>query len=228
VVDARRVVLTGAWTAPTGTGLTLVLARPYRSRAACGWRQPAARYLPGRQHQAGRALCGEFLGEQADVPAEQPAPGEDPRVPAAHAHPGRARHSRRAAAQGPRSALGLTRRLSVLPAAARMRARTEFTATVRGGVRAAAPALVVHLSEASDFPERRVGFVVSRAVGGAVVRNRVRRRLRHLMRQRLDQLPAGARLVIRANPAAAARSSADLAADLDRAIARVSRPVVAR
>jgi ribonuclease P protein component len=61
---------------------------------------------------------------------------------------------------------------------------------------------------------------VSRGVGGAVVRNRVRRRLRHLMRERLDRLPPGARVVIRANPAAADRSSAQLAADLDRALTR--------
>ncbi len=35
----------------------------------------------------------------------------------------------------------------------------------------------------------RAGFVVSKAVGGAVVRNKVKRRLRHLMRERVDQLP---------------------------------------
>src|SRR5215813_4730379 len=53
----------------------------------------------------------------------------------------------------------------------------------------------------------RAGFVVSRAVGGAVARNRVRRRLRHLMRDRLVSLPAGA-----------TRSSAALGVDLDRAL----------
>jgi ribonuclease P protein component len=167
-------------------------------------------------------LCGEFFGEQADVPAEQSAPGEDPWVPPAYAYPGRARHSRRAQAQGPRSAFGLTRRPSVLPAAARMRARTEFTATVRGGTRAAVPALVVHLSAGGDPGSRRVGFVVNRAVGGAAVRNRFRRRLRHLMRARIDNLPDGTRVVIRANPSAAARASAELAADLDRALTRAA------
>ena len=108
----------------------------------------------------------------------------------------------------------------MLPAAARMRARTEFTATVRGGRRAAAPALVVHLSAGADPGLPQVGFVVNRAVGGAVVRNRVRRRLRHLMRARLVTLPAGTRVVIRANPAADGRSSTQLAADLDRALTR--------
>jgi ribonuclease P protein component len=101
-----------------------------------------------------------------------------------------------------------------------MRARTEFTATVRGGARAAVPTLVVHLARGTDLDPPQVGFVVSRAVGGAVVRNRVRRRLRHLVRDRLHLLPAGARAVVRVNPSAAARTSSQLAADLDRALSR--------
>jgi ribonuclease P protein component len=107
----------------------------------------------------------------------------------------------------------------VLPAAARLRARTDFTATVRRGVRAAVPALVVHLADGSAATPQ-VGFIVTRAVGGAVQRNRVRRRLRHLMRGRLDRLPAGATVVVRVNPAAVTRSSAELAVDLDRALTR--------
>jgi ribonuclease P protein component len=101
-----------------------------------------------------------------------------------------------------------------------MRARTAFTATVRGGVRSAVPALVVHLDATPEEASAQVGFIVSRAVGGAVVRNRVRRRLRHLMRERLDLLPPGGRLVVRVNPSAVARSSTELVADLDRALDR--------
>jgi ribonuclease P protein component len=37
----------------------------------------------------------------------------------------------------------------------------------------------------------KAGFVVSKAVGGAVLRNKVRRRLRHIVAERLDRLPAG-------------------------------------
>jgi ribonuclease P protein component len=70
-------------------------------------------------------------------------------------------------------------------------------------------------------PPARVGFVVSRAVGGAVVRNRVRRRLRHLMRERLAGLPAASTLVVRANPPAAGASYDELRADLGRCLDRV-------
>ena len=69
-------------------------------------------------------------------------------------------------------------------------------------------------------PAPRVGFVVSKAVGNAVVRNRVKRRLRHLVAGHLGELPAGAELVVRALPAAAAMTSAELALELTRSLDR--------
>lgn len=67
----------------------------------------------------------------------------------------------------------------------------------------------------------RVGFVVSKAVGGSVVRNRVERRLRHLVRDQLPELPPGSRAVVRANPAAADASSEVLARDLASAVRKL-------
>lgn len=68
-----------------------------------------------------------------------------------------------------------------------------------------------------------MGFVVSKAVGNSVVRHRVQRQLRHLMRERVKELPAGARVVVRALPAAAGSSSAELAQDLSAAIGTARR-----
>ncbi len=56
----------------------------------------------------------------------------------------------------------------------------------------------------------RAGFVTSKRVGGAVVRNRVRRRLRDLVRRRQKQIRPGLWLVTIARPAAARASSAAL------------------
>ena len=74
----------------------------------------------------------------------------------------------------------------------------------------------------------RVGFVVSKAVGNAVVRNRTKRVLRHVMATRIDRMPAGTDLVVRANPPAAGAASRDLCADVDRlmttVLSRLHRP----
>jgi ribonuclease P protein component len=134
----------------------------------------------------------------------------------------------------------------VLPAPARLRRREDFALAVRRGRRAGSRTLVVHLllpDPAAGAPRptgtdavptastpqgptcasARVGLVVSRAVGSAVVRNRVKRRLRALATARLGQLPPGALLVVRANPAAAAASSQLLGSELDRGLSRVLR-----
>jgi ribonuclease P protein component len=108
----------------------------------------------------------------------------------------------------------------VLPQAARLTRREEFATAVRRGRKAARGALVVHLGR-GDPTGARVGFVVSRAVGTAVVRHRVQRKLRHLMRDRLAGLPPDGLLVVRALPAAAAASSASLGRDLDAALRSV-------
>jgi ribonuclease P protein component len=112
----------------------------------------------------------------------------------------------------------------MLPAAARMRKRSEFTRTVRGGRRAGRELVSGYLLRQPGHDEpARVGFVVSRAVGGAVVRNKVRRRLRHLARGYLGSLPEGSLLVVRANPRAATARQADLAAELDLVIGALLR-----
>jgi ribonuclease P protein component len=67
----------------------------------------------------------------------------------------------------------------------------------------------------------RVGFVVSKAVGTAVVRNRTKRRLRALMASRVGTIPPGTDVVVRANPVAVQASSSEIAVDLDRLLGRV-------
>ena len=107
----------------------------------------------------------------------------------------------------------------------RLTSSAGFAAAVRQGRRAGTRTLVLHLGAGpDDEPGPRVGFVVSKAVGNAVTRNRVKRRLRHLARERLTSLPGCGVLVVRALPAAAAASYADLGVDLDTAWCRLERP----
>jgi ribonuclease P protein component len=113
----------------------------------------------------------------------------------------------------------------------RLTATSEFTSTTRAGRRAGTRTLVVHLAArqpvetpltqfgADDAP--RVGFAVARTVGNAVRRNRVKRRLRHLLREQLSRLPRSADLVVRALAPSSEASYADLGRDLDKALGRL-------
>lgn len=111
----------------------------------------------------------------------------------------------------------------MLPAAHRLTEAGDFRRTIRSGRRAGSRTLVVHLSTESPASTAgpRVGLVVSKAVGNAVIRNRVQRRLRHLAREQLAALPGSGVLVVRALPPAASASSAELGADLARCLQRV-------
>ena len=113
--------------------------------------------------------------EQAHLPAEQPPPCQDARLPAAYAHPRRPRHHRRPSPQGPQRAVGLSRRSparhsAVLPARTpdapldRLRARSSV-----GGRRVPARTVVVHHlpgARPRATMRRIVGLVVGKAVGG--------------------------------------------------------------
>ncbi|WP_091449963.1 ribonuclease P protein component [Actinokineospora iranica] len=123
----------------------------------------------------------------------------------------------------------------MLPAAARLTSSADFRMVTRSGRRAGRPRLVVHAvtarteaapPEADPSAVRtratpRVGFVVSKAVGNAVVRHRVARRLRHIAAARLGTLPPGSTLVVRALPRAATATSAELGQDFDSAMRRL-------
>jgi ribonuclease P protein component len=109
----------------------------------------------------------------------------------------------------------------VLPAPHRLVDSDAFRDTVRSGQRSGSRTLVVHLRLNQSEEAARAGFVVSKAVGNAVVRNRVKRRLRHLAREHVSSLPGSAVLVVRALPAAARASYEELGTDLARCLQRV-------
>jgi ribonuclease P protein component len=99
----------------------------------------------------------------------------------------------------------------VLPAERRVRRREEFTAVVRDGRRVAGDGLVLHMITNADERAPRAGFIVGRAVGPAVRRNRLRRRMQHLVASRLDRFPTGTLLVVRVTARAAELRAADFA-----------------
>jgi len=64
---------------------------------------------------------------------------------------------------------------------------------------------------------------VSGRVGKAVVRNRIRRRLREALEERMQRLPVSTDVVVAARPASASASWTDLCAALDSMLARMER-----
>ncbi|WP_371744564.1 ribonuclease P protein component [Georgenia sp. TF02-10] len=109
-----------------------------------------------------------------------------------------------------------------------MRRSSDFDDAVRRGARGGTRRLVVHLAAGTDETTTSdrpalVGFVVPKAVGGAVQRNQVKRRLRAVLAARVVALPAGARVVVRALPDAAGATFQQLASDVDAALAAARR-----
>jgi ribonuclease P protein component len=116
----------------------------------------------------------------------------------------------------------------VLSPSNRLTSPVHFREVVRRGRRSGGPLVVVHLlapeverARVGMPAQPRVGFVVSKAVGPAVVRNKVARRLRHLARERTAALPTHGMLVVRALPPAAHASYDELARELDRCLAKL-------
>ncbi|NKY49843.1 ribonuclease P protein component [Nocardia vermiculata] len=121
----------------------------------------------------------------------------------------------------------------MLPEPYRLHHRADFSRTVRRGRRIGRRDIVVHvvLCEATfdstgsalvRFGGPRFGLIVSKAVGIAVVRHRVARRLRHICAGIAAELPTEADVVIRALPGAATASAVELDRQLRSALRKLS------
>ncbi len=96
----------------------------------------------------------------------------------------------------------------------RLRETAAFERARRRG-RTWGNALLVLNAVRADPPQTRCGFVVSRRVGKAVERNRVKRRLREILRRRVTAMAPGWDLVFSARPATASTAYGPLAAAVD-------------
>ena len=111
----------------------------------------------------------------------------------------------------------------------RLRTSTDFSTTVRSGVRNGRRNLVLYTASIGAGEPSRIGFIVSKAVGNAVTRNLVKRRLREAGALSLHTHGTGLAVVVRALPAAANASWEQLLSDYNAALAvttkRLSGPV---
>lgn len=101
-----------------------------------------------------------------------------------------------------------------------LRRRADFARLRQRGRRVTTPTLTLYRGESlPGDPASLVGFTVTKAIGKAVVRNKLRRRLAAIVHEALAGSPA-VRLLVVARPAAAAASFAALREDLAGALAR--------
>lgn len=101
-----------------------------------------------------------------------------------------------------------------LPRVARLRASTEIRTVLDAGRHRAGRYAALYWLDRNDASGPRAAFVVSRRVGGAVTRNRARRRLSEAVRRRLHRLRPTVDLVVVARGRAARGSFPEIEQDL--------------
>ena len=89
----------------------------------------------------------------------------------------------------------------------------EFDAVYRAGKRRSSSHFTVFF-RANQLPNSRFGFSIKKALGGAVVRNRIRRRVREIVRCHREEIPAGWDIVIHPKSGVARVEFAALTEDL--------------
>jgi ribonuclease P protein component len=113
------------------------------------------------------------MSDEAHLPAKQSRPQAQARVPVPHGDGRRAQGAERAPRAGPQEAQRLTT----------IKTRADFLAA-NAGKRASMPGFILLVRDREDSDQAmRVGFTVTKKIGGAVVRNRMKRRFRALARE---------------------------------------------
>ena len=104
---------------------------------------------------------------------------------------------------------------------ARLRKHADFDQVYRNGRRLFSAHMTVFFLRRGDPGPARVGFTVTRALGKAVERNRIRRRLREAARLHLDRVGNAADVVIHPKKSALAASFAELREEIARAFEKI-------
>jgi ribonuclease P protein component len=106
------------------------------------------------------------------------------------------------------------------PREARLVRRGDFDAVYRAGKRRSSPHFTVFF-RATQLPQSRFGFSIKKALGRAVLRNRIRRRTREIVRCHRLEIPAGWDIVIHPKNSVAQAKCATLTSDLLRLLRNV-------
>jgi len=111
---------------------------------------------------------------------------------------------------------------------ARLLRHSDFERVYKHGRRHFASRLTVSYLARPDAGSARIGFTVGKALGGAVQRNRMKRRLREAVRLHLAELQAAVDIVVNPKKSVLTADFADLASELSRAFAVVQKSLERR
>jgi ribonuclease P protein component len=158
---------------------------------------------------------------EADVSTKQPTAQTNPRLPGPHGHADRAAGAEAPPRQGPQAADGQHPTETTLkpdhderlPKAYRIRTRAEFLRLQRVGRRRSGTRFVV-ITERRHNGITRLGITTSRHVGGAVVRNRVRRLVREFFRRHRRRIVPPQDVLVIARASAADATSREVVREL--------------
>lgn len=170
--------------------------------------------------------------DEADLSTEQSATETNSRLSRSYEHPDRPRRHQAAPRQGAQApdrldssqaAPPLARR-DRLPRTRRIRKRREFLRIQRFGRKLGRPGHLVVLVMSPKAGLSRIGITTSRKVGNAVVRNRIKRRVRDYFRRHQHEISPPQDVVVIARESAARVPYASLARDLSHAL-RLREPI---
>jgi ribonuclease P protein component len=111
----------------------------------------------------------------------------------------------------------------------RLKRRNDFRRVFRAGTSVANRQFVLYVYDRGNDEPVRVGVSVSRKVGNAVTRNRIRRLVKEVVRRWVDYLPNGVDLIIIARAPAAKMDYHQVKSSLRHVFSRakvLSKPVV--
>jgi ribonuclease P protein component len=136
---------------------------------------------------------------ETHIPAERTQTSEDPRVPQADVDQGRTSRDSLASCEGTPTTVGVSVAIQSArassPSVQPIGSRRTFEALRHTSFRGRSGPLSVSYLQQSTWSRTEVAYAINRRVGNAVVRNRLRRRMRAIMSEQAPSLPVGAYVV---------------------------------
>ena len=139
-----------------------------------------------------RAVLLPSFDCETDLPAQRAQAEAPARVPREDVHAGRPRDPQAPALAGPQAPLGLSSQDARVQRRHRLSRSRDFDAVYRHGRSVSTRYLTLYWfarEDGADAEAARLGLAVPKSVGSAVVRNKMKRRLRETFRARLPELP---------------------------------------